>query len=83
MRLLADPVVDWSQLVDVVWTALLGGIAVPAAFAVALFGAVRASDARRNGAVVLAAGYWVLMMLAMALVLASIVFGVVVMTSKD
>ncbi len=83
MRLLADPIVDWSSCSNVIWTALLGGIAVPAAFAVALYGAVRATDARRNGAVVLAVGYWTLMTLAMALVLASIVFGVVVMTSKD
>ena len=83
MRLLADPVVDWSELLNVIWTALLGGIGVTAAFAVALYGAVRAADARRNGAITLAVGYWTLMTLAMALVLASIAFGVVVMTSKD
>ena len=83
MRLLADPVVDWGELLNVIWTALLGGIGVTAAFAVALYGAVRATDARRNGAMVLAVGYWTLMALAMALVLASIVFGVVVMTSKE
>ena len=83
MRLLADPIVDWSVLLDVIWTSLLGGIGVTAAFAVALHGAVRATDARRNGALGLAVGYWTVMALAMALVLASIVFGVVVMTSKD
>ena len=83
MAPVADPVVDWSLLFDVVWTALLGGIGVTAAFAVALYGAVRAADARRNGTMALAVGYWTLMALAMALVLASIVFGVVVMTSKD
>ena len=66
-----------------IWTALLGGIAVPSAFAVALFGALRAADARRNGTIALAVGYWTLMAVAMVLVLASIVFGVVVMTSKD
>jgi len=83
MRLLADPVVDWGELLNVIWTALVGGIGVTAAFAVALYGAVRATDARRNGALGLAVGYWTLMAVAMALVLASIVFGVVVMTSKD
>ena len=83
MRLLAEPIVDWGELLDVVWTALLGGIGVTAAFAVALYGAVRATDARRNGTVALATGYWVLMALAMAVVLASIVFGVTVMTQKD
>jgi len=83
MRLLADPVVDWGELLNVIWTSLVGGIGVTAVFAVALYGAVRAADARRNGALGLAVGYWTLMALAMALVLASIVFGVVVMTSKE
>ena len=83
MRLLAEPVVDWGELLDVVWTSLLGGIGVTAVFAVALYGAVRATDARRNGTIALAAGYWVLMALAIAVVLASIVFGVTVMTQKD
>ena len=83
MRLLADPVVDWGELLNVIWTSLVGGIGVTAVFAVALYGAVRATDARRNGALGLAVGYWTLMALAMALVLASIAFGVVVMTSKD
>ncbi len=83
MRLLADPIIDWGDLLALVWTALLGGIGVTAAFAVALYGAVRATDARRNGTIGLATGYWVLMAVAMALVLASIAFGVVVMTSKD
>jgi len=83
MRLLADPIVDWGELLNVIWTSLVGGIGVTAVFAIALFGAVRATDARRNGALPLAIGYWTLMTLAMALVLASIVFGVVVMTSKE
>lgn len=83
MKLLADPIVNWSELLNVIWTALLGGIGVTAAFAVALYGAVRATDARRNGAIPLAVGYWALMAVAMALVLASIAFGVIVMTSKD
>ncbi len=79
----ADPVVDWGELFDVIWTALVGGIGVTATFAVALYGAVRAMDARRGGATTLAVGYWVLMGIAFAVVLASIAFGVLVMTSKD
>ncbi len=82
MGLLADPIVDWGEMLNVVWAAVLGGVGVPAAFAIALYGAVQATDARRNGTIVVAAGYWLLMTLALALVLASIVFGVVVMTSK-
>jgi hypothetical protein len=78
-----EPVVDWGELLSVVWVSLIGGIGVTAAFAIALYGAVRAVDARRGGAAALAVGYWVLMVVALAVVLASVVFGVVVMTSKD
>jgi hypothetical protein len=80
---MADPVVDWGELLNVVWTALVGGIGVTAAFAIALYGAVRATDAQRSGATVLAVGYWTLMLLAGAAVVASVAFGVIVMTSKD
>jgi len=83
MLLFAEPAVDWSELLSVVWASLLGGIGVTAAFAIALYGGVRAIDARRSGLTALATGYWVLMSLALAVVLASLVFGVVVMTSKD
>jgi hypothetical protein len=83
MFCLADPVVDWGELLNVIWTALLGGIGVTAAFAIALYGAVRATDAQRGGSTVLAIGYWTLMLLAGAAVIASLVFGIVVMTSKD
>lgn len=83
MLVLGEPAVDWGELLSVLWTSALGGIGVTATFAIALYGAVRAVDARRGGQVVLAYGYWVLMGLALTLVLASVAFGVVVMTSKD
>ncbi len=83
MWAVADPVVDWGALVDVIWTSLLGGIGVTAAFAIALHGGVRAVDARRGGATALAIGYWMLTAVAFAAVMASIVFGVIVMTSKE
>ena len=83
MWVVADPVVDWGALFDVVWTSLLGGIGVTAAFAIALYGGVHAVDARRGGTTSLVVGYWVLTAVALVAVLASIVFGVVVMTSKE
>ena len=83
MTPVADPVVDWSELLSMLWVSLLGGVGVTAAFAVGLYGAVHAMDARRNGTTALAVGYWTMMALALALVGAAVVFGVVVMTSKD
>ncbi len=83
MRLLGDPVVDWAALLKVVWVSLLSGIGVTAAFAIALYGAIRAVDARRNGQVALGYGYWTLMAIGTAVVLASVVFAIVVITNKQ
>jgi hypothetical protein len=80
--LLADPVVDWHALGDVLWTALLGGVGVTAAFAVTILGATRAGDLRRSGNGAAATAYGVLMFVAMAIVLASIVFAIVIMQQK-
>lgn len=82
MPLLADPVVDWAALSDVVLASLVGGIGVTAAFAIGLYGAVRAVDARREGQLPLAYGYWTLMTVALVIVLASVVFAIVVITNK-
>ncbi|MGI8749691.1 MAG: hypothetical protein ACR2J6_03945 [Thermoleophilaceae bacterium] len=82
MGIFAEPVVNWGQLLSVLWASALGGIGVTAAFAIALYGAVRAVDARRGGQPALAYGYWTLMALALSVVLAGVGFGVVVMTSK-
>ena len=47
--MLADSVVDWGALLEVVWTSLVGGIGVTAIFAVAILGATRAVDLRQAG----------------------------------
>jgi len=79
---LAEPVVDWGAVLEVVWSSLLGGIGVTAAFAVGILGATRAAVHRREGNLAVAGAYGVLMALAFAGVGASVVFGIVVMTSK-
>jgi hypothetical protein len=79
----ADPVVDWAAIGDVVWASLLGGVLVTAAFAVGVRGAIRATDARRSGHMALAYGYWAMMVLGMGLVAAAVVFGIVVITNKS
>lgn len=80
---LAEPVIDWAALLNVLWSSLLGGVGVTATFAVAILGATRAAELRRDGHVLAAGAYGVLMALAALTVIAAVAFGVLVMTSKD
>lgn len=82
MTPIADPVVDWDALLEVVWSSLLGGIGVTAAFALAILGASRAVVHSREGQAAAAGAYGVLMAIALAAVVAAVVFGIVVMTQK-
>ena len=80
--MIADPVVDWGALLEVVWTSLLGGIGVTAMFAVAIFGATRAIDLRQNGNGAAAGAYGALTAVALLAVAVAVVFGLLVMTQK-
>jgi hypothetical protein len=79
---LAEAIIDWDALLSVLWASLLGGIGVTAAFAFTILGATRAVDMRRDGRVAAAGAYGALMILAVVVVVAAVVFGIVVMTSK-
>ena len=81
--LLADSVIDWAALLNVLWASLLGGVGVTGVFSLALLGATRAGDLRRDGRVAAATAYVVLSAVAGAAVVAALVFGVIVMTAKD
>ncbi|HYI99157.1 MAG TPA: hypothetical protein VEX36_05690 [Thermoleophilaceae bacterium] len=81
MVLLAD-VVDMGDLLNVVWTSLVAGIGVCAVFSLAIVGFARALDMRREGQAVAASAYAVLMVVAFVAVMAVVIFGVIVMTSK-
>ena len=80
---LADSVIDWDALFEVLWASLLGGVGVTAVFALAIMGATRAVYLRRDGHVLAAGAYGALTLIAATVVVAAVVFGVVVMTSKD
>ena len=82
MGLLAESVIDWGALFNVLWASALGGVGVTAIFSLALLGATRAGDLRRDGRVAAAGAYVALTAIASITVLAALVFGVVVMTSK-
>jgi uncharacterized membrane protein len=75
-------IVDGDALLELVWVGAAAGVGVPAAFAVALFGVTRAADLSRDGRVVEATLYGVLAVVALVVVTAAVVFGIVVMTHK-
>jgi hypothetical protein len=80
--MLGAEIVDVDALVEMIWTAAVAGLGVTLAFAIALVGAIRAVDLRRDGHVVEAGVYGVVGALALALVGAAIVLGIVAMSSK-
>jgi hypothetical protein len=81
MALLGD-VVHTGELIEVVWTSLAAGIGVCAVFSLAIVGFARALDMRREGQAVAASAYLVLMVVSFLAVMAVVIFGVIVMTSK-
>lgn len=81
MFLLAE-VIDVGDLVNVVWTSLVAGIGVCLIYSLAIVGFARAIDMRREGNAIAAGAYFVLMFVAFVAVMAVVVYGVIVMTSK-
>jgi predicted RND superfamily exporter protein len=80
---LADKVVDWDKIFQVVYSALGVALAVAVAFSVAVAGSTRFAEERRDGAPARAAVWAVLAALGAAVFLAAIVLGIVVMSTKD
>jgi hypothetical protein len=75
-------IVNGGELVEVVWTALLAGVGVTCMFAFLILGVTRAADLSRDGRPAEAALFGVVGVVALAVVAAAIVFGIVVMTQK-
>ncbi|MEA2421362.1 MAG: hypothetical protein QOF55_461 [Thermoleophilaceae bacterium] len=79
MRVLADPVVDWGKLGQVVLYSLGAGIGVTACFALAVLGAIRFGELRRGP---VAFGYGLLATLGLAVTVGAVVVAIIVMTTK-
>jgi hypothetical protein len=75
-------VVDWGQILDVVWTSASAGIGVTMVFAIAIHGATRVMDMSRDGRTLEAGLYGALAIVALAAVVAAVVLGIIVMTRK-
>lgn len=80
--MLIASVVEWDKLLDVVIVSLVAGLGVSAVFAVAILGATRVMDMSRDGRALEAGAYAVLAVVSLAVVIAAVVYGIVIMTSK-
>ncbi|MEA2388392.1 MAG: hypothetical protein QOG41_1165 [Thermoleophilaceae bacterium] len=80
---LADKVVDWDKILEVIYSATGAAVAVAVAFSLAVAGASRFVEERRDGAPARAVVWATVAVLGLAVCAAAIVLGVVVMTTKD
>jgi hypothetical protein len=75
-------IADTDALLQVIWTSLLAGVGVTAAYGIAIVGGTRALELGREGRTGQAALYGVVGALAAAAVVGAIVAGIVLLTDK-
>ena len=69
-------IVDTDALLQVIWVSLVAGVGVPSCYALAILGSTRAIEFGRNGRVGEAVMFAIVGILGLAVVVASIVFGI-------
>ena len=75
-------IVDTTTLLDLVGVSLLAAVGVTASFSLAILGATRFSDLRRDGRAVEAAAFGALTALALAACVGAIVYGIIEIQAK-
>ena len=75
-------IVDTTTLLDLVGVSIVAAVGVTAAFSLAILGATRFSDLRRDGRAVEAAFFGVVTALALAACVGAIVYGIVEIQTK-
>jgi len=75
-------IVDWDALLRTVWASMAAGLGVTFAFSVAIYGAVRTAELRRDERPLAAGLAASLMLLGLVVSAAAIALGVVAMTTK-
>jgi hypothetical protein len=81
--ILAAGAVDWDSLGKVVVASLIAGVGVTLCFSLAVAGATRFAEFRRDGRSLQATVYAVAGLAGLAATIASVVIGIVVMTTKS
>jgi hypothetical protein len=74
-------IVDTDALLQVVWVSLIAGVGVPSCFGLAILGSTRAVEFGRNGRPVEAVLFGIVGVLGLAVVIASIVFGILTLVN--
>jgi predicted permease len=80
--ILGAEIVEWDQILEVVYTAAGAGLALAVAFSAAVAGATRFNEERRAGSGVRAAGFGAIAFLGLTVCAAAIVLGIVAMVDK-
>jgi hypothetical protein len=75
-------IVDWSDLLQTIGASIVAGVGITIAFSVVIWGTARFADLRREGRTAEAGLPLTVSGLALAVVAAGVVFGIVVMTTK-
>jgi hypothetical protein len=75
-------IVNWETIGEVVAYSLLAGVGLSLAFSLAILGATRFAEMRRDDRDIEAAAYGVLMLVGLAATVVALVLGIVVMTTK-
>ena len=81
--MIAAEVIEWGTLGKVILAAFVAGVGVTGAFAIAILGATRSVEMRRDGRGLEATGFAAVALVAFVVVVAAIVGGIVVMTEKS
>lgn len=74
--------VDWDALLTVVWSSLIAGIGVTAAYGLVILGGIRAIELGRQGRPAEAVIYAVVGGFGLLTIVAAIIFGIVVLADK-
>jgi hypothetical protein len=75
-------VVETKELAETVVASLIGGVGVTVVFSIAIWGTARFADLSRSDRPLAAAGAAAVAVLALLVTAASVVLGIIVMTSK-
>jgi hypothetical protein len=75
-------VVDTDALLETVAASLIAGVGITIVFSLAILGAARWAEARRDGRTLAASAAGTLAVIALAASLSAVVVGILVMTSK-
>jgi hypothetical protein len=76
-------VAEWEALLDTVWASLVAGVGVTFVFSLAIYGAARAAEFRRDDRRLEASLAVALMLAGFAASAAAIIYGVVIMAQKS